>query len=550
MHKGTFSETDDQYTPTVKNCPLSFSFPPSRLAYVEDMIFIPSNISDVKSALMDYGAVATTMFFNTSYDPIKYKYYDSNIDSNDSLYPHCVAIVGWNDTIAFSGAPANGAWIIKDSYGTSWANNGYFYCSFYDAGILGENVVFPVRYNIPTSQNNSNLYAYDEFGWVDNYGFSSQQAYALTKYTISPSGGVVSPQQIKRIGTYVTDDNTILEIDLYREKNGNTLSNHIVNISDTCEYKGFYTYQLNLNSDTIGSDIYIKVKYHCLNGFQKPIPIETYEANHTSAFVPTYNSSWISSDGANWQQIGSTTPYNFDVCIKMYTENASYAVIGELPDSSCLFSSVVLSDVGSLLKDSINWYIDDVYSGNAQSLPLILNAEGLREIKLISYLGYNSDTTIKNIFVNPLPVKPTITQYGDSIESSLANAYEWLDNMFNPLPNGNDKYFIPPYDGDYYVKIYDMHFCSNISDVFNYTFTNTEFMRKENINIYPNPSDDVIYISVDKSEYRINIINEFGQIILSEENITSIDMSKYSAGIYTVNIIAKDNIYKQKVFVY
>jgi hypothetical protein len=66
---------------------------------------------------------------------------------------------------------------------------------------------------------------------------------------------------------------------------------------------------------------------------------------------------------------------------------------------------------------------------------------------------------------------------------------------------------------------------------------------KDDIQIYPNPARDEFYISSENQILeRVVVYNSIGKIIISEKinsNIHSIDISKFSNGIYFVRLISK-----------
>lgn len=393
-HAGPVLENQDPYgdTTAIKNCP-SHPSPISPAAFVPDVRFLPNDMNTIKQAILDYGAVATSMYFDmASYNPATFTYFYNTTGGE----PHCITVTGWDDNLQVPGQNP-GAWIIKDSYGTGWANNGYFYVSYYDPTIFSETAVFPVRYTFPEN-NIPYLYYYDEFGWIDNTGFSNTTGYGLIHYTIAQFSPPFFPVQIKRIGTYVVEGNSSFEMEFYSDFNNGTLSGLIGSLqSGNLPFAGFYTFPVNFGSDTLGEDYYIKVKY-TTSSSTSPIPIEIYENGYNSNITIETGKCWISPDGSSWTPIGSNTSYLFDLCIKMYVEDAPYAIFS-IPDSiqtniplDLHSESLPMGGVGQ-----VEWYENNNLISNLQHFQHIFTLPGTYEIKLVAHRGDNQHETAKTI---------------------------------------------------------------------------------------------------------------------------------------------------------
>ena len=303
---GPVSETTDPYNPSVQSCLTGLT----PLAYVSDIRFLPNDLQTIKQEIYNQHSLYSAMYWtSSSYNSSNFTYYYSGTLAAN----HAVTLVGWNDSKVTAGGA--GAWIAKNSFGSSWGESGYFYISYNDTRILSENAFFPDINRLPYLSN-STVYSYDDLGWVQSWGYGTTEAYGLMKFVATNDNG------LSRIGTWVVAGNSTVDIEIYDNFTGTALSNLLLSIpNQSCPYPGYYSFSIpnyeyfNLVS---GNDYYIKVKYttpDCNN----PIPTEMVSPGYSTNATIQTGKCWMSGDGITWDAVGGGTPYMLDLCIKAYT---------------------------------------------------------------------------------------------------------------------------------------------------------------------------------------------------------------------------------------
>lgn len=296
------------------------------------------SITNIKKYLVENGAITTMMYWDNNYVTIDrntltvgpYYYYNGNSTAN-----HGVTIVGWDDNISTSKfgntkPTRNGAFIIKNSYGTSYTDEGYKIN-------MGEGGYFYVSYEDTVICNQ--LFGFSDVDSTSNIAYYTQEAYlayniALKKdeiikdFTVAPVyvGGrftkkSTSLEKLSKVSFASPGAN--MKYDIYYIgtnpfNNANKkISDYTLLASSVTTSAGIESVDVSSKNINVSDDFSIVVKYHELDN-DILIPITT-KINGTIFDNVNIKSgvSYLSLDGSNWQDTASAS---FSTNVYAYTE--------------------------------------------------------------------------------------------------------------------------------------------------------------------------------------------------------------------------------------
>lgn len=311
---GPINESDDPYNAYSGVSPGGLTVQ----KHYQDIPLIPGRASasdndSIKQALINYGAVFTSYYHNDAYyNPVTNAYYYTGTSNSN----HAVTIVGWNDNfdknMFLTVPPDNGAFIIKNNWGTGWGESGYFYISYYDAN-MGKSLNYLFMQPQETS-NYKRVYQYDPLGASAYAGYAGygDTAWGANVFT------AVASENLAAVAIYTPVLNAIYEIYVYTDLAAGPTSGVLVgSTSGTIVEAGYHSVPLTSPIQLTGGQKFSIVLKLTTPGYNYPIALERPIAGFLS---PTANAgeSFVSFDGTSWLDI-TTIIANTNICVKGFT---------------------------------------------------------------------------------------------------------------------------------------------------------------------------------------------------------------------------------------
>ncbi len=254
--EGASLETCDPYSATVPSC--NTTCPLTKT--VTDMWTLAGDTmppeETLKSWLHNYGPLYVALDSSvldgylgcdTLYQPMD----DPDLD-------HAVLLVGWNDTLTHTG-PFDGAWIVKNSWGTGWGGTcgygtegGYFTIAYGSAGIGSSASLIKGWQDY--DPDGSLLYL-DEAGMQGFYGYGTTTAWGLARLTPGKDGCATQVE-------IWTSDAATVTLSIYDDFDGDDASGLLWSSEDkTFDHAGYHSIPVQRRVPlSAGDDVNVMVR--------------------------------------------------------------------------------------------------------------------------------------------------------------------------------------------------------------------------------------------------------------------------------------------------
>ena len=296
------------------------------MRHVQEVLFLPERApgeadnAAVKWAVSTYGGVDAAIDFDSK---AEFKFWN---EKTSSYYngvradlDHHVLCVGWDDAYpadAFATRPeGDGAFLVKNSWGTDHGLGGYFWISYYDVSFGKGLAVFS---GVEGAGNHDAVYQYDALGrsaWTQPAG-GDESAWFANRFLGAGSG------DLSAVAFYTPVPGTAYEVRVASSLAG--VAEAPAAATGTVAVAGYHTISLARPAKVAAGRPFVVAVRVTTPGWTRPVPVE----RPSELISPRARSgqSFISADGAAWTDL-TTVPGDSrsNVCLKAFVDDPSGA---------------------------------------------------------------------------------------------------------------------------------------------------------------------------------------------------------------------------------
>lgn len=253
---------------------------------------------EIKKLIMEYGAVGSAYYDITeNHNTEKNAYYQNRYESSN----HEITIAGWDDTYDKSNFNANcqpsgnGAWLIKNSWGTNWGDSGYFWISYEDPSLSD---VF--AYDVEPANNYGNIYQYDGGSSYNAIGYSKDKIMGANVFT------AVGDENLSAVAFATMDPNIDYSIQIYKNPNPGAPESGTKMLKSektgTVLYAGYHTVPVDTVQLSKGDTFSVVVTLSTKDGSKAWIWTDEQDSWQWVSFegAAAPGQSYIKYQGGNW----------------------------------------------------------------------------------------------------------------------------------------------------------------------------------------------------------------------------------------------------------